>query len=765
VTFSKRITLFSRTRFSLLATLFFLTSSLLPAAEIGKWIEQMGASDREQRREASYQLLQLGPAAKPALAELIKALDDPDKQVWSNSISAIAAIGPGAVDAVPKLLEAMESRRGRNFGRRDRSQGLVRAAYALTRIGDGAKPQLFAALKSDDTGLRTGAAKALGGMGAAAKDAIPALIENLGHSDPDLRSEVVEALGLIGPEAVAPLADSLGWPDARLREGSARALASIGPAAAPSGPKLLERLDKDSESSVRIAVLSALPKVGLPQEKVVPPLVAALKSNEEAQQHAAINSLLLIRPAGKVAVPALATLLSDPAQAERAAYVLGRFGTEAKSTVPALLSAAQRTQPPAAAYTDALAQIGAPAVPGLLAQIEKLPPASLNRTHWAVQTLKAIGSAAVPDLQKALVSPNATVRLAALSTLNELGPDAREARADVLKLAGDPEPLVRATLLSAVVSLDASTPRALEKIEAGTRDKEPVVRAAAATAAASLGAGARPISNQIAALLDDPDSTVRGAAFKAAASLGGDDPKLVEKLLTWLDDPPAHGAVIDVKNSGAGKRLVDPALRIAAIEALARMGSSAATPRLIELYPKSDQPTRLAILAAFGAGGDAALPSLDAAARDTDPAIRAAALRALAKAQKNTDTLVASLTVGLGDGDGTVRRAAVESLTPLGERSPDKAAPALPALIGLVANDSDRTFALEALRALRVRDVGAITIALDSPSPEARQWACERAARLGGPGRALKPKLEAMLNSSNDYDRRAARRALEQLNK
>lgn len=716
-----------------------LLTSAFSAADVGKWAAQLAAPDRDARREASYQLLHLGPAAKAALPDLIKALDDSDKQVWSNALSAIAAIGPDAVDAVPKLLEGLNS--NRSGGRyRDQSQFVLRSAYALARIGEAAKPQLIDALKGKDTGLRIGAAKALGGMGPAAKDAIPTLIENLGHSDQDLRTEVIESLGLIGADAVPALKDSLGGNDPHIREGSARALASIGEAAAPAGDKLLERAGQETDATARAAILSALPKIGLPAAKVLPPLIAALKSDDEAQRHSATNAILLIHPAAKTAVPAVTALLKDPAQAERAAYVLGRFGEDAKDAIPALLDLVLKSDAPPTAFLDALAQIGPPAVPALLAQVEKLAPSMITRDHWALKVLKNIGTSALPELREALKSPNTSVRLAALGTIAELGPEAREARPDILKLGNDADPLIRATLLSAMVSIDSSTSRALKNIEASAQDAHPLVRAAAASAAAALGKNAAPVAAQIAALLEDTDGRVRIAAIRAAGIIGIKDPTIIERITARMDDPSS---------------------RLVCIEALARLGAGNAVPRLIALYSTADAPTKIVILAALGGGGTPAIPTITTALSERDPNLRAAAVRALAAAQSNVDELLPALRKSLEDRDSIVRRAGMESLAPLGEKYPAKFPEITKGIISLAAMDADRLLALETLRSFRVKDLELISYALDSPSMEVRSWACERAQRLGGQARPLRPKLEALLDSSNDYDRRGARRALE----
>ena len=711
-----------------------------PPPDVAKLAAQLSATDRDARREAGHSLEKLGPAAKPALPELIKALDDPDKQVWANAFSAIAAIGPGAADAIPRLMQAFDSRRGSDFRQRDKAQMLMRSANALAHIGDAARPALIEALKENDTGMRLGAAKALGGMGARSREAIPALIENLGHADEELRSEVIEALALIGKDAVAPLAKSLAWPDARLRSGSARALATIGTAAADAGAALLAQLQSEKENVVRAAILTALPRVGLPQEQIVPSLVKALRNDDAEIQSAALNGLLAIRPAEKVIVPALTAMLLDSQAgiSERAALALGRFGPAARSAVPKLVTLA----PSKEAYRAALTEIGGPAVPELLRQIERVPAASLNREHWVIKLLASIGGAGIPELTKALDSPAASVRVAALGTLNALGEQAREVRPQVLKMTADADPFVRATAVSVLVSMAMDTGGTLKKVEAAMRDSSPVVRLSGATAAGALGPSARGLASALTPLLDDADASVRAAALRAAGAMGGSDPALTKRLVARLDDP---------------------ATRSAAIEALAKTGADAATAtKLLELYPKSAKPDRLAILSALGTAASPESANLIAAAsKDGDAEIRAAALRSGVKVHPSAKESLPALQAALHDSQVSVRRTAAELLGQLGDKETDKVVPALSTLVGLLASSEDRVFALDALRAVHVRDPAALEQALAIPSVEARAWACERIAKLGAKGQPFAEKLKPLLLDGNDYVRRAARKALD----
>lgn len=719
-----------------------------PPPDVAKLAAQLASPERDVRREAGHLLEKLGTAAKPALPELIKALDDSDKQVWANAFAAIAAIGPGAAEAIPRLVEAFDSRKSRDFRDRDRGQKLMRAAHALASIGEAARPALVSALKADDTGIRLGAAKALGEMGSRSREAIPALIENLGHADEELRTEVIETLSLIGKDAVAPLSKSLSSPDPRLRNGSARALGAIGGDAVAAAPALLAQLQAEKAGAVRAAILDALPRTGLPAEKTVVPLIAAFRDPDEAIRSAALNALLHIRPAGKTAVPALAALLKDPQPglAARAALALGRFGAEARPVVPALVAGAAGKGAEREASVAALTEIGGPAVPELLKQIGKTPAASLNREHWVIKLLAGIGAAGIPELAKALDSPEAPIRVAALGTLNEIGEQAREVREQVNKLTADNDPFVRATALSALVSMAMDPGGTLKKIEGAMRDSAPVVRLSAATAAGAMGQSARVLASSLTPLLDDPDASVRTAALRAAGAIGRGDPSLLKRLVGRLDDP---------------------ATRSAALDALAKTGGDAATAaKLRELYPKSGKADRLSILTALGASASPDSASLIAAAsKDGDPEIRVAGLRATVKANPSLQDSLPVLSEALNDSQVTVRRTASELIGQLGDKEPDRVVPALGSLISLLASNEDRVFAMEALRAVHVRDQKTIEQALALTLVEARVWACERAAKLGAKGRPFIEKLKPLLADENDYVRRAARKSIDQLNR
>ena len=56
----------------------------------------LSSSDVNERRDAAYALAALGANARDAVPALVKRLDDSDEQVWFQSVTALARIGPAA---------------------------------------------------------------------------------------------------------------------------------------------------------------------------------------------------------------------------------------------------------------------------------------------------------------------------------------------------------------------------------------------------------------------------------------------------------------------------------------------------------------------------------------------------------------------------------------------------------------------------------------------------------------------------------------------
>ncbi len=708
-------------------------------ADPAQLIARLASGDVAARRNASYELSQLGPKAKEAIPALIKALEDSDKQVWTNAIATVAAIGPDAKDAVPALLAALDSKGANRQRSYYRDQVLIRTSYALTRIGPAAIPPLIEGLKSNDTMMRSGAARALGGMGPVARDAIPALIENLGFWEAGVQNDAIEALGSIGESAKPKILEALAAKEPRQRSAAALALGAIGkPAKDATGP-ILAQLQGESDVTVRASLITALPRLGADPAQVVPALIDGMKDEREPIRHAAINGLLTMRAAQPQIVKALSVMLRDPnaATSERAAYVLGRLGESAGPAVPAIISVVTAQPTPSQAFLDALVQIGEPAVTPMLAAFEKQQPSKLTREHWVVKSLQQMGGLGAAPIARNLTHPSESVRLLAVLALVELGPDAEAAIPALFKALDDQELHVRAAALVALVGAKAPYDQLRPHLEAAFKDSSPVIRASGVEAAVRLGDEGKEFRPRVIAALKDSDATVRQTV---TGHLGSAFADAVPQLTALLDDAS--------QRSGA-------------IEALGRIGAASkpAVAPLVKHFDSGSKDDRIRILTTLGQIGASASegsPTIAAARKSADPAIRIAAFQATAAIESKKSERLAALLPGLDDSDLAVRKAVAEILGKLG----DQAADAFSKLIVLAGADSDRAFALQALGQLGIRDIQKLIPLLQGQHREVRLYAIYRLDTLARRADEAVPALEAVSKDPDSDIARAARKAI-----
>jgi HEAT repeat protein len=722
--------------------IFFAASHFAPAAEdagaqADKLTKQLASSEFAVRRDAAYQLGKMGVAAKPAVPALIKALQDDDRQVWAFAVAALAEIGPEAREAIPALIAdlARQSRGGRD---RDRRQIMVRSAYALSRIGTEAVPPLIAALESEDSGARAGAARALGGMGAQAVAAIPALRANFGHGDLSVRQEAIDALALIGAAAVAPVSEALSWNEPLQRTSAALTLAQLGPLAKTSEPALTQLLAKETDAGVRGAALTALATVSADPTKCLPVLVAAVKDDSEVIRHAAINAIGGSRALRRPAVAPLAALLKDGnvTVRQRAAHALGRLGPDAADALPALL-AATRAAEGDPIFADALAQIGPAALPALL---KALKESDATNSAWVLRALRGFGAPAVPLLVEALQQPNPAVRVSAAATLGAMGRDASAAIRPLFSLVTTDDAATQAAVLRALTALRAEPAQLKPTLQQAMKNPAPSVRKAAAAGLAALGETTAIGVDGLVEMLGDDDAVSRSAAVQALGQMGAKAAPAVPALIA---------------------RLGDLSMQMAVMDALGKIGpaSTPAVPRLLELSETGANDVKATALTAFagiGHAAAAALPQIYAGLRDPSSEVRAPAVLALAGVESDEGKIIAALTAAVGDESGRIRRPSAQALTKYRER----ARPAVPGLVAMLERDGDRPVALDALKAIGGGTVPDWLKALAVKDPKVRVFACESLAKLGPEAKDATARLRELLNGQPQPVQDAARTAL-----
>lgn len=182
------------------------------------------------REQVAYILGQIGPPAAPASEALAKLVADQDSAVATAAVLALAKIGPGAKKAVPELIKAFDP---------DEPQAACGIAFALGKIGPeaaAAEPVLQAALSSPHGELPLVSAWALvqikSGSAENAAKIVPVLIKWLRAPTFQSRQGAVEALGSLGPaakEAVPALQKATQDENPGVREAATQALKAIRP--------------------------------------------------------------------------------------------------------------------------------------------------------------------------------------------------------------------------------------------------------------------------------------------------------------------------------------------------------------------------------------------------------------------------------------------------------------------------------------------------------------------------------------------------------
>lgn len=150
------------------------------------------ANDAVFRVETQMALAAIGPAAAPAVQELIKSLDFDDSDIRGTACYALGKIGPDAAVAVDPLRECLLHLDPTELGP---------VWWALLQISPGDQeivkavtPRLIAALDQPFALVRAEAAAALGELGEDALPALPRLKELQEDPDPIVREAAVQAV-------------------------------------------------------------------------------------------------------------------------------------------------------------------------------------------------------------------------------------------------------------------------------------------------------------------------------------------------------------------------------------------------------------------------------------------------------------------------------------------------------------------------------------------------------------------------------------------
>src|SRR5437870_5764443 len=234
-----------------------------------------------------------GPEARQdaRVADLIKKLGSNDVQAKLAALVTLADLGAAAQDAVPALVQALQTKN---------EDVRLNAAIALGKIGKASVPAVVKLLDSGEADIRYYAVWTLGWVGPDAKNTAPRVIRALADKDESVRRKAAYALGRIAPDAktaVGPLIQA--FADSN---GDVRALGKLGPAAVPV---LVDAL-ADKQVDVRRQAAQVLVPLRISDKMVVLALAHAAKDDDGAVRQQCLRGLQML---GAGAKPAAAMLV------------------------------------------------------------------------------------------------------------------------------------------------------------------------------------------------------------------------------------------------------------------------------------------------------------------------------------------------------------------------------------------------------------------------------------------------------------------------
>jgi HEAT repeat protein len=471
------------------------------------------------RAHAVRSLGQIGPAAKPAATAISTLLKDADATVRQQAATALGSIRPGPDIMVPLVVKLLE----------DSDPGVqVRILQTISEAGPVAMPGLLKALQNEKAAYW--ACLVLRDMGPAGKAAVPALAEKLKDPRPEVRREAALALGAMESAAVSAL-PQIGAviDDEHARAAATFALGQIGQIPAGVEAKIRSNADSDDkflstvshwtlarahptdkelmrgaverlvgritdeDPYVRVAAARALAALPPAPEITVPIFERALQNADETTAHYALDALASL---GAPAVPRLIEVLKHKKLRSQASYILGEIG------------------PAAAAATESLAKL--------------VNDDDVQVATEAIIALSKIGpgaEGAVPALLAALQSDESPNRSAIIYALGKIGPAAVAAEPKLLELMKGKDTSLAIESAWAIMQLHPqsadSAGKALPVLTAGLRDPLPESRQAAANLLGSVGPLAKNAIPALQAALRDENQSVRDSAAEAIRLIRG----------------------------------------------------------------------------------------------------------------------------------------------------------------------------------------------------------------------------------------------------
>jgi HEAT repeat protein len=431
------------------------------------WEERPGEEGPQRilRGDTLKRIAQLGEAAIPALVD---ALGSDKWRMRQGAVLSLRQIGGAAVPALIEILRQQQ-------GARDEEGRYLAALETLGQIGASAKdavPLLIEAVETKSALVGAAAMRALAGIGKEAQAATPLLIEQLNYYREERKAKKKQAKK--EKQASRPYTRTYRTiRDAQAAEDAAQAAVyALGMIGDPSAVAPLIAASSDEELCIH--AIDALKGIGAEKEIIIPALIAVLSDEKKDYLFREYTAFRLGRR-GNLAAPAVPVLLKI---LQRRPPILQSRSTRHEADVLR------------AAAASALGEIGEAAGPAIPALIKALKHADEWVCRDAAQALGKMGEpaqVAIPALKRALNHPSEYVLVAVAGALHALGEPPRAAIPRLIAMLDAQDWGLGAAAALQLGKLGRAAQAATPKLQAMLANKHQYVRTAAAEALAKIG--------------------------------------------------------------------------------------------------------------------------------------------------------------------------------------------------------------------------------------------------------------------------------------
>ena len=572
---------------------------------------------------------------KGNLKILIDAVKDIGRDgYWYTAVQALNVIGPDAKEALPALLEALNSQNGIN--------NAYTIVPAIARMGPDAVEPLVKNLASTNSQLQQTARQGLQSMGVAA---VPKLLPLLNDSDRRIRIEVLTVLtssGAIGKDAAPKLIELLKENDATVTSRALTLLGQLGPEAAEATPELVKQLAGGGKNPNELRLfIRTLGQIGPGAKAAVPELKKLMKHQQVLVQAEAAETLLRIDSSAKSdAVPVLVGLLRDKKPSLNVNVLpdlLLKNGVNA-SELMSLLQAYIKAQGPAKLpLVNALLIIRDPIKESAPLLRELLKDPNLNVRYEAACTLarlKEDGKEAIPELREMLKKPNTSWRDRAIAALAAFGPAAKEALPDLInQWRSAPTIDIQLRMAEPILAIDPEKGKPVVKwLRDQTSNGNVFYRLMALRQLAKHDAKNPDVLKSLLTMAHYPQPYYAGMALEVIGLLGPEAKSALPEVRAALKDADVGKRV---RAAGALWRIEGKTEEAVPVLTAALKEHDAVAPgAFYSSVPRSGAIAAAVTLGEIGPAAKAALPALRHAMTLGDVGLRQNSLTAIAKIEK-----------------------------------------------------------------------------------------------------------------------------------